>query len=222
MSDEQGGGSMPRQQQRAHGAAMRAPDPVRRDWLVVGLAAAGFLVSLYLTITKVAGSNALFCEAGGGCETVQASRYSTFIGVPTAAWGMALYALIGGLAALGLPQRRWLWAFGLAVSGAAFAAYLTYLELAVIHALCPYCLVAAAIAVALLVTLVVRRPGIGSRHSLTQPRRLVTIGVIVAVVTVAFGVAGHVSDTAGTASPYQEALARHLADSGAVFYGAFW
>jgi uncharacterized membrane protein len=213
---------MARQQQKAHGPAVRPPDPLRRDWVVVGLAAAGFLVSLYLTVTKVAGANALFCETGGGCETVQASRYATFIGVPTAAWGMALYAIIGLLAALGLPQRRWLWAFGFAVSGAAFAAYLTGLEIFVIHALCPYCLVAAAIAVAMLVTLIVRRPGIGSRHSLTQPRRLITIGAVVAAVTIAFGVAGHVSDTGGAASPYQETLARHLADSGAVFYGAFW
>jgi uncharacterized membrane protein len=214
-------GAMRRQREhgaRAHGAA----EPLRHDWLVVGLAAAGFLVSLYLTLTRVAGARALFCESGGGCEAVQASRYSMFIGLPTAAWGMALYGLIGLLAVLGLPQRRWLWAFGLAVSGAAFAAYLTYLELAVIRALCAYCLVAAAVALALLVTLLVRRPGTGSRHASTRPRRLVTIGAVVAVVTVAFGVAGHMADTAGTASPYQEALARHLTESGATFYGAYW
>ena len=215
-----GGGSTKRQKEQ-HGAA-RAPEPLRRDWLVIGLAAAGFAVSLYLTMTKIAGANALFCEGSGGCQTVQASRYAMFIGIPTAAWGMALYALIGVLAYLGLPQRRWLWVFGFAVSGVAFAAYLTYLELVVIHALCFYCLAAAAIAAVLLIALVVRRPGIGSRHALTQPRRLATIGIVVAVATIAFGVAGHMADTEGTASPYQEALARHLTDSGVIFYGAYW
>ncbi|HUF93475.1 MAG TPA: vitamin K epoxide reductase family protein [Candidatus Limnocylindria bacterium] len=207
---------------KGHGGATRAPEAPRQDWLVLGLAAAGFVLSLYLTITKVAGANALFCESGGGCEAVQASRYALFIGIPTAAWGMALYAFIGLLAYLGLPQRRWLWAFGLAVSGAAFAGYLTYLELVVIRALCGYCLVAAAIAVALPVVLVARRPGRGSRHAITRPRRLATIGVVVAVATIAFGIAGHMADTAGIASPYQEGLARHLAATGAVFYGAYW
>ncbi len=214
------GGSMKRP--KGHGGATQAPEVPRQDWLVVGLAAAGFLISLYLTITKVAGANALFCEGASGCQTVQASRYAMFIGIPTAAWGMALYALVGYLAYLGLPQRRWLWAFGFAVSGAAFAGYLTYLELVVIRALCVWCLAAAAIAVALLVVLVARRPGIGSRHALTRPRRLATIGVVVAVATIAFGVAGHMADTDGTASPYQEALAQHLSASGAVFYGAYW
>ena len=66
---------------------------------MVGLSAVGVVVAAYLTWLKWGGHGAAFCEAGTGCDLVQASRYATFIGVPTALWGVALYAAIGILAA---------------------------------------------------------------------------------------------------------------------------
>ena len=49
-----------------------------------------------------------------------------------------------------------------------------------------------------------------------------TLGALVAVVTVVFGAGVHASYSAQGSSGYREALARHLASSGAVFYGAYW
>ena len=82
------------------------------------LAVAGVIVSGYLGWLKVRGGNALLCEAGGGCDIVQASRYATILCVPTALWGTAFYIAVGVLAALGFTARRWLWTFLLSAAGA--------------------------------------------------------------------------------------------------------
>jgi uncharacterized membrane protein len=199
----------------------REPSPApRRDWLVVGLAAVGLAVSAYLTGTKLAGGSALFCRGVGGCEVVQASRYATFLALPTAAWGAGLYAAIGALAAAGLGARRWLAAFLLASAGVAFSAYLTYLELFVIGAVCWYCVVSAATATALLGVLLGRRPA--ARRGPTRSTRVAALGGVTAVATVALGIAVFAASAPRAAPGYQEALARHLAERGAVMYGAFW
>ncbi|HEY7040301.1 MAG TPA: vitamin K epoxide reductase family protein, partial [Methylomirabilota bacterium] len=88
--------------------------PAKPDYVVVGLAAAGFAIAVYLTWLKWSGGNATFCLSGSGCDVVQASRYGTLLGLPTALWGALLYAAIGALAAIGLTATRWDWAFCLA------------------------------------------------------------------------------------------------------------
>ena len=75
------------------------------------------------------GGNALLCEAGGGCDIVQASRYATILWVPTALWGrLPLFVAVGALAALGFTARRWRWTFLLAAAGA-HSIYLTAISL---------------------------------------------------------------------------------------------
>ena len=186
------------------------------------LAAAGVVGSASLTWTKWAGATALFCESGSGCDVVQASRYALFLGLPTAAWGVGLYAAIGALALAGLAPRRWVWAYALAVAGVAFSAYLTYLSLVELRAVCPYCLVDAGIAGALLVVLLVRRPAATGKRPATRRGRLIAVGLASALVTVVFGMGVFVAGAPSTGSTYQESLARHLAASGAIFYGAYW
>jgi uncharacterized membrane protein len=200
------------------GRRPQPPEPPGPDWLVAGLAVFGVAVAGYLTWTKVTGGTALFCTAVAGCEVVQASRYATFLGTPTAAWGVALYATVGGLALVGLTAGRWLIAFLAVVAGMAFSGYLTYLELFVIGAVCWYCVVSAAVTLALLGALLGRRPQ-GSR---TRPARLVALGATVAAIAVMAGVSVHAVTGPGGPHARQQALARHLAQSGAVMYGAFW
>ncbi len=202
--------------------APASPPPAARDWPVAALAGAGLAISAYLTWTKWTGAAALFCERGSGCDVVQASTYSTFLGVPTASWGVLLYAVVLGLALVGLTPRRWGWVYALAVAAVAFSAYLTYLEVWELRALCPWCLTDAGVAAALLVTLLLRRPSPSGRRSPARPQRLVAVGLASAVVTVVFAAGVFVTHTSGTATAYQEGLARHLTDSGAIFYGAFW
>jgi uncharacterized membrane protein len=204
-----------RQRQRAPAhVAEAATSP--RAWEVVALAAAGLAVAGYLTWTKLAGGTALFCAEGGGCNVVQASRYSVLLGIPTALWGAVFYVVVAALALWGLTPRRWVWAFALAASGVAFSVYLTVLSIVEIRATCAWCLTSAAIALALLGALVWRRPP-------TKPTRWprsATIGVASGALTVL--VAAFIFAAPRGSAEYQSALARHLRDSGAVMYGAFW
>lgn len=192
------------------------------DWVLGGLSAAGLMLAGSLTAAKLAASSAPFCVAGSGCETVQASRYAVFLGLPTALWGAALYAGIGALALLGLDARRWLAAFLLAVAGVSFSALLTALQVFVIGAVCASCLLSAGIAVALLAVVLVRRPDPAERLSPLGPARLLALAAVTAVATVGLGAAGFALGGPREAGGYQQALARHLADSGAVMYGAYW
>jgi uncharacterized membrane protein len=115
-----------------------------------GLAVAAMGVAAYLTYTHYAGKP-VACIVGHECQTVQQSEYATMAGVPV--------ALLGGLAAaallaVALSRLRGLslaveWASLAAVSlttmSVAFAAYLTYVELFVLDAICIYCVTLASI-----------------------------------------------------------------------------
>ena len=198
------------------------PEIPPRDWWVAALSALGLLVAGYLTINKWSGGTALYCTAGSGCDIVQASRYAVVLGLPTAAWGAGLYAAVGALALLGLPPRRWLAAFLLAVAGASFSLYLTYLSIFVIGATCAYCLASAGIALGLFGLLLLRRPPAAGRRSPVRLARVVALGSATAVATVILGAAVFATLEPKEAATYQEALARHLKASGAVMYGAYW
>jgi uncharacterized membrane protein len=192
------------------------------DRIVAGLAGAALLISLYLTVTQLAGGSAVFCERGGGCDVVQSSRWSTFFAAPTPAWGAVHFALLLALALAGFTARRWLVAFVLAAAGAGFTGYLTWIELGVLRAICPYCLAVAALALGILVTLVLRRPHAVQNRTWGRPGRLVALGIVAAAVTIVVGAAAFLAETPREASSHQEAVARHLKDTGAVFYGAYW
>jgi uncharacterized membrane protein len=188
---------------------------------VAALAALGLGLSAYLTYGKLAGASTLWCEAGSGCAAVQASHYATFLGLPTAAWGAAVFAAIGALALAGLTPRRWTWAFVLAVVAVSMSAYLTWISLTVLGTTCPWCLAVAATDVALLGVLVARRPVLPGRRAPTRPARLAWLGGATAVLTVA-GAAAVFVGTSPADAAYRAALARHLATTGAVMYGAYW
>lgn|SRR5574341_2648616 len=115
------------------------------------LALAGFFVSLYLWLWKLRLVGSLACGPGGGCEYVQTSPYAVILGLPVAFFGVIGYLALLIVSLLGLQPR---WALrreptvALAVLsglGVSFTAYLTYLEAAVIHAWCRWCLVSAGI-----------------------------------------------------------------------------
>jgi uncharacterized membrane protein len=106
------------------------------------LALAGIAVATYIAIAE-SGGGAPKCLAGGtGCETVAESRYSHLAGINVAVIGIAGYALL--LAAAVLPGDAGRFGgFLTALVGFGFSAYLTYLELFVIDAICQWCVVSA-------------------------------------------------------------------------------
>jgi len=110
-----------------------------------GLALLGFLVSGYLALFEMGVSQEIFCPIGA-CEEVNASPYIYMLGVPLAVLGVVVYLLI---LALNLVRLRWggeeitLLLFLFSLFGVAFSAYLTYLELFVLKAICSWCVVSA-------------------------------------------------------------------------------
>ncbi len=117
------------------------------------LALLGLLLATYLLLHRLGFTGPLICGSSASCDTVQASRYAAFLGIPVAAWGVGGYATLLAIALAGL-QPRWaerreptLWLALLSGLGVAFTAYLTYLELFVIRAVCRWCLASAAIIV---------------------------------------------------------------------------
>lgn len=114
----------------------------RRSGLVIAaIGAIGLAIAAYLTATKLSGGLPV-CGPVGGCDYVAKSEYSSILGFPTAALGMGFSAATAalGLAWWRLGDRRGLLAaYGLGLFGIVFVAYLTYLELFVIHAVCVWC-----------------------------------------------------------------------------------
>ena len=112
------------------------------------LSLAGLFVSAYLYLYKAGYIGTLVCGTGG-CETVQLSAQSSFLGIDVALIGIVGYtALLGvSLAGLqpGLAAAHWPAMVLAVLSGGAvaFTLYLKYLELFVIHAICRWCVVSA-------------------------------------------------------------------------------
>jgi uncharacterized membrane protein len=133
------------------------------DWpwrLSLLLAILGMLVSGYLTWIKLSNTQA-FCSGVGDCEAVNSSAYSEIRGVPVAVLGFAAYLAIACLLAAErrVPAVREygpLAIFGLALTGTLYSAYLTYVELFVIKAVCPYCVASALIITTILILSVLR------------------------------------------------------------------
>ena len=118
------------------------------------VALVGLFVAMYLALYKAGVIGSLVCGTGG-CETVQLSRWSMLFGVPVAGWGVLYYATVFAVAFAATTDC---WGSVPAVPlslllltgwGVLFSAWLTYLELFVIHAICRYCVVSACIALLL-------------------------------------------------------------------------
>lgn len=195
-------------------AVERAP-----DWPVLVLAGAGLMITGYLTGMALTGTGAAFCGEGSGCGIVQSSRWSTLLGLPIALWGFGLYALIAA-AAWTMPPRlkRWRRLSFLALVGVAVSAYLTLAGLVYLDAACAWCLASFATVTAIFAVTLLRRPPAAPGVAWTTwSANSVLTAVIVAGVL-------HVwqTDLLWPDSARLRALAEHLNDSGAKFYGAYW
>jgi uncharacterized membrane protein len=129
------------------------------------LALVGLFVALYLWLHALGFGGAIKCGTGG-CDTVQASPWAVLLGLPVAFYGVVGYLAIFGVAMVALrpaalPERKWnVVLVGLATVGVLFTAFLTYLELFVIHAICRWCVGSAVIIAAIWVVAfaALRRP----------------------------------------------------------------
>ena len=116
--------------------------------IVAALALAGIFISLYLALYKIGVIGELSCSIGS-CETVNTSKWATFLHLPVAVWGLFFYVDVFLISVLGTTrsfENESLVSVLLvaeAAIGVLFSAWLTYLELAVIHAICIWCVTSA-------------------------------------------------------------------------------
>ena len=115
----------------------------RLTQITVALAILGLLVSIYMTVYKVT-SNDNMCLGSGDCSTVNASRYSEVNGIPVALIGVLGYTAIIGLHWIErkndfFEQNGSMILFGISLFGFFFTLWLVYVEVAVLKALCPFC-----------------------------------------------------------------------------------
>lgn len=111
---------------------IRRARPAALACALVGLGIAG-----YLTAVHYAGATPV-CAVGHGCATAQASAYAKLAGVPVALLGLLGYLAIGA-ALLHDGERSRLVGAGLALAGAGFSAWLTYVEVERLQAICTWC-----------------------------------------------------------------------------------
>lgn len=227
----------------------REAAPTRPAWnldrVILAAAAVGLLVSAYLLLVDLTGSTTL-CTAGADCDNVRASAYGRVFGLPMALLGVGFFLAAGLAVGAAALMRAWWQPYALQLlggAGAGAAILFVSVQGLVLNAWCPYCLVAdgAALAIGLRVGWLswLARSGAGrsaSRSSVQHDSLGASLarGLVGAVLSVGVLLLGYAaspaSSTAGASAPATSAddseqlaaLAGHLRESGAVFYGAYW
>ena len=119
-----------------------------RRMIIAALALGGVGLATYLAMYKLGMIGTLACTIGH-CETVNLSKWATFMGIPVAVWGLGFYLVLFLVAFLGTTERfvNTPWVshalLGLTAWGVIFSAWLTWLELFVIDAVCMFCVISA-------------------------------------------------------------------------------
>jgi hypothetical protein len=125
-------------------------------------------------------------------------------------------------------RTKWLLLYILALAGFVFSAYLTYLELFVIKAMCMYCIFSAVLMTIIFIALLKAK---SEYHPKLSASYIGVLSLAVAA-TVILGAAlvqaektgaanSHTYDTLGPADSFQTGLAMYMADHGAVMYGSY-
>ena len=138
--------------------------------IIGAIAAVGAILTGYLTVVKLSGSQVAGCtakaaEAVGSCDAVLSSPYAVVFGLPLALFGCLAYVGMGtfALAPLAvngdekkelrsnLEQWTWLLLFAGATAMTIFSSYLMYVLAFQIKAVCFYCIGSAVFSLSLLV-----------------------------------------------------------------------
>src|SRR5262245_1782677 len=192
------------------------------NWPLLAVSSLGIALTGYLSWAALSGGAVQGCSAGGGCDIVLTSRWATLLGLPTALWGLFAYTGLAAIAFVRRADKQWSYAWTAAFFGVCYSVYLTVVSLTILESACPYCLTSLGLMLATLALVVVQRPVATAHRSwlgLVGGR-----GVLAALVILLLH-ANYVApqaEPAGPEDPKVRALAEHLSESGALFYGASW
>ena len=120
---------------------MKAENRLRIVAIVLALVGIG--IASYLTYVHYDDVQVL-CTGGGGCEKVQKSEYSKFIGIPVALMGLLGYIAIL-IALIPRGETPALIAAAIALGGFGFSMYLQYRSFVTLDAHCVWCMGSAAV-----------------------------------------------------------------------------
>ena len=125
---------------------MRLSFTRRMPYILAAIGTAGFVIGSYLTIAHW-GDQPIACGGVGDCGYVNSSEYATVGSIPVSGLGALMYLAMTFVAIAWIRRSDIDWMpiayWGLALSGAGYAAYLTYVELAILHAICIWCVTSA-------------------------------------------------------------------------------
>jgi len=132
----------------------------------------GFLDSVYLAIIKFTQNQNLCLKGVGDCWSVNNSIYSQVFGIPLSIFGAAAYLalfilLIGKIELPFSVVSKDQLAFGISLAGFIYSIYLTYLEIAVIKAVCPFCVVSAIMMTVIFISTLLRLVHTQSEYTLS-------------------------------------------------------
>jgi uncharacterized membrane protein len=202
------------------GPAAFATEAGHRDVVILAMALVGMAITGYLTLIAWMRSTPAFCAEGSGCDLIQQSEWSSFLGLPIALWGFVLYALLA-LLAFRWPSRlkHWRRLWLVAFVGVSVSLYLTAVGWFTLEAFCGWCLASFATISAILVAVFLRRPA--SAPGMPWGQWLLrSAGAGLALVLALHLYAADVLSR--PENPRLAALALHLDEYGARYYGASW
>ena len=141
-----------------YAAALRSDQ--RLKLISIVMAVIGLADSIYLTWIKLANATAS-CAGIGDCDAVNSSPYAEFAGIPIALFGAGAYLVMLLLLLLEnksefIADNGPMGVLLISLAGVLYSIYLTYVEIAILHAICPYCVVSAVVITVILIVAVMR------------------------------------------------------------------
>jgi uncharacterized membrane protein len=126
--------------------------------MIAALGLAGLSAASYVFVTHSLGYE-LFCPFATGCDAVQNSPYAILFGIPVSFLGMMGFTAYVALALIGLRSdvatgRYFTALLVLSVVEVGFTSYMAYLQVAVIRAVCSWCMLSAGLTVVLAILVI--------------------------------------------------------------------
>jgi uncharacterized membrane protein len=192
------------------------------NWPLLAVSTLGIVLTGYLSWTALTGNAVQGCSAGGGCDAVLTSRWAILFGLPTALWGLFAYTGLAAIAFIRRADTHWSYAFTAAFFGVCYSVYLTVVSLTILESACPYCLTSLGLMTVALALVVWQRPPEMAQRSWVGPVASRGAVAALAILLVHGNYIAAQSEPTGPEDPATRALAEHLAEEGALFYGASW
>ena len=205
-------------------AAVPSRHPLRTspNWPLLALSVLGILLTSYLAWTSFSGGSVKGCTAGSGCDIVLTSRWASLFGLPTAFWGLLAYAGLGGIAFVRRVDKHWSYAWTAAFFGVLYSVYLTIVSLTILKSACPYCLTSLGLMTATLALVVTQRPAEMANRSWLRLSLGRGTPMALVILLLHLNYTTPLPEAPGPEEPSVQALAEHLKQKGAQFYGASW